>query len=65
MAKYVVADYVIKSFWQPEFDTVEQAERFANVLTDMLAEYTANNDIRWDEVDWKIERAESNEEPIV
>ena len=56
MAKYVVADYVIKSFWQPEFDTVEQAERFANVLTDMLAEYTANNDIRWDEVDWRVVR---------
>ena len=59
--KYVVVDYTIKGFWQPEFDTREQAERFANVLTDMLAEFTAKSDIRWDEVDWKIERAESNE----
>ena len=58
--KYFVVDYVIKAFYNG-FDTETQAHVFANVLTDMLAEYTAKNDIHWDEVDWRIERAEANE----
>lgn len=58
--KYFVVDYVIKAFYNG-FDTKIQAEKFANVLTDMLAAYTEKNDIHWDEVEWKIERAEVNE----
>ena len=61
MTKYVVADYIIKSIRQPEFDTAKQAEHFAQVLTDMIAEFTARNDIRWDEVDWKIEKVKASE----
>jgi pyruvate dehydrogenase complex dehydrogenase (E1) component len=59
--KYVVVDYTIKGFWQPEFNTAKQAEHFAQVLTDMIAEFTARNDIRWDEVDWKIEKVKASE----
>lgn len=57
--KYFVVDYVIKGFYNG-FDTETQAHTFANVLTDMLADYTAKNDIRWDDVDWKISREQAN-----
>jgi len=62
LPKYIVSNYVIACFHQPEFHTQEQAEEFANSLTDVIAEITEKMDIRFDEVDWSIVEVEQENE---
>jgi hypothetical protein len=62
MSKFIVVNYVINSFHEPQFHSAEQAEEFAQSLTDALAEITYKMGVRWDEVDWSIEEVEEENE---